>query len=65
MFGFVHKPLNAVDPCTVPYRTSDVALPNSIEVGTGRRHMVLNALGVALVIATMWSALQFEGRPLE
>jgi len=53
LFGFVHKPLNAVDPCTVPYRTTDVALPNSIEVGTGRRHMVLNALGVALVIAMM------------
>jgi hypothetical protein len=48
-----------------PYRTTDVALPNSIEVGTGRRHMVLNALGVALVIAMMWSALQFDGRPLE
>jgi hypothetical protein len=62
--GSVHKPLNAEDPCAVSHRSEDVALPNSL-LGWHweKQHMILHALGVAFVIATMWSALQFEGMP--
>ena len=37
----------------------------SLAGGNGETHIILHALGAALFLATLWSALQFEGTPLE